>query len=110
MPTKTAKRAATKRSDGGGRRAAPEKGKTRLNPALAKPVTPDEALSAIVGKDPLPRPQVIKKLWAYIKAERLQDPKEKRIINADDALKPVFGGKSRVDMFEMTKLVSAHVH
>jgi upstream activation factor subunit UAF30 len=84
--------------------------KRRVNPALTRPVTPDESLAAIVGKDPLPRPQVIKKLWAYIKAEHLQDPKQKRMINADDALKPVFGGKSRVDMFEMTKLVTKHVH
>jgi chromatin remodeling complex protein RSC6 len=84
-------------------------GKRRLNPALARPVTPDAELAAIVGKDPLPRPQVIKKLWAYIKAEGLQDAKNRRTINADDRLRPVFGGKRRVDMFEMTKLVSGHL-
>jgi upstream activation factor subunit UAF30 len=82
----------------------------RLNPALAKAVTPDEQLSAIVGKDPLPRPQVIKKVWDYIKAEHLQDTEQKRMINADDTLRPVFDGKSRVDMFEMTKLVNKHLH
>jgi upstream activation factor subunit UAF30 len=80
-----------------------------LNPALATPVTPDESLGVVVGQEPLARPQVIKKLWEYIKAEGLQDTKDKRMINADDALRPVFGGKNRVNMFEMTKLVMGHL-
>jgi upstream activation factor subunit UAF30 len=84
-------------------------GKRKLNPALARPVTPDEELSAIVGSKPLPRPQVVKKLWDYIKAEGLQDKQNKRMINADDKLRPVFRGKSKVNMFEMTKLVSEHL-
>ena len=74
-----------------------------------KPVTPDTALSAIVGSKPLPRTELTKKLWAYIKKNGLQDKKNKRQINADAALKPIFKGKAQVSMFEMTKLVSAHV-
>jgi len=79
------------------------------NPALLKPVQPDAALAAIVGSTPLPRSEMTKKLWDYIKKHKLQDEKNKRNINADEALKVVFGGKSQVSMFEMTKLVSAHV-
>ncbi len=74
-----------------------------------KPVQPDTALSAIVGSKPLPRTELTKKLWAYIKKNGLQDKKNKRQINADAALKPIFKGKAQVSMFEMTKLVSAHV-
>jgi chromatin remodeling complex protein RSC6 len=79
------------------------------NPALMKPVQPDEALGAIVGSKPLPRSEMTKKLWDYIKKHKLQDQKKKTLINADDALKVVFGGKKQVSMFEMTKLVSKHV-
>ena len=74
-----------------------------------KPVTPDAALSAVVGSAPLPRTELTKKLWAYIKKNGLQDKKVKTQINADDKLKVIFGGKSKVSMFEMTKLVSGHV-
>jgi len=74
-----------------------------------KPVQPDEALAAIVGSKPLPRSEMTKKLWDYIKKNDLQDPKKRTMINADAALKVVFGGKKQVSMFEMTKLVSAHV-
>lgn len=74
-----------------------------------KPVQPDAALAAIVGSKPLPRSEMTKKLWDYIKKNNLQDPKKKTNINADDALKVVFGGKKTVTMFEMTKLVSQHV-
>ena len=74
-----------------------------------KPVTPDAALAAVVGAAPLPRTELTKKLWAYIKKNGLQDKKVRTQINADDALKAVFGGKSKVSMFEMTKLVSGHV-
>jgi len=83
--------------------------KRKVNPALMKPVQPDAALSAIVGSKPLPRSEMTKKLWDYIKKNNLQDPKKKTNINADDALKVVFGGKKTVTMFEMTKLVSQHV-
>jgi len=74
-----------------------------------KPVTPDAALAAVVGSNPLPRTEMTKKLWAYIKKNGLQDKKNKRMINADAALKVVFGGKAQVSMFDMTKLVSKHV-
>ncbi len=74
-----------------------------------KPVTPDATLAAVVGSTPLPRTELTKKLWAYIKKNGLQDKKVKTNINADDKLKAVFGGKKTVSMFEMTKLVSGHV-
>ncbi len=74
-----------------------------------KPVQPDAALSQVVGSRPLPRTQLTKKLWTYIKRHRLQDSKNRRMINADAKLRPVFNGKSKVSMFEMTKLVSKHV-
>lgn len=74
-----------------------------------KPVQPDAVLAAVVGAKPLPRTELTKKLWDYIKKNGLQDKKEKTKINADDKLKPVFGGKKSVSMFEMTKLVSAHL-
>ena len=79
------------------------------NPALMKPVQPDAVLSVIVGSTPLPRSEMTKKLWDYIKKNKLQDPAKKTQINADAALEAVFGGKKQVSMFEMTKLVSAHV-
>jgi len=74
-----------------------------------KPVTPDGALSAVVGSKPLPRTELTKKLWDYIKKNGLQDKKDRKMINADAPLKTVFGGKAKVSMFEMTKLVSGHV-
>ena len=74
-----------------------------------KPVTPDATLAAVVGATPLPRTELTKKLWAYIKKNGLQDKKVKTQINADDKLKAVFNGKKAVSMFEMTKLVSGHV-
>ena len=81
----------------------------KANPALMKPVQPDEVLAVIVGSAPLPRSEMTKKIWDYIKKNGLQDEKNKRNINADAALQAVFGGKKQVTMFEMTKLVSAHV-
>lgn len=83
--------------------------KRKPNAAFMKPMTPSTALAAIVGAKPLPRTEVTKKLWAYIKKNNLQDAKERRNINADDALKAVFGGKKTVTMFEMTKLVNKHL-
>ena len=94
MPTKTAAK------------AAPAK---KANSAFMKPMTISEELAAVVGKGPFPRSEVVKKLWVYIKKNDLQDPKNKRNINADANLKKVFGGKGTVSMFEMTKLVSAHL-
>ena len=79
------------------------------NAALMKPVQPDDALAVIVGSTLLPGGELTKKLWDYIKKNKLQDEKKRTLINADDALKVVFGGKKQVSMFEMTKLVSRHV-
>jgi chromatin remodeling complex protein RSC6 len=87
----------------------PTKKKRKPNAAFMKPVQPDDALSAVVGTKAIPRTEVTKKLWAYIKRNGLQDKKKRTNINADDKLKAVFGGKKQVTMFEMTKLVSKHV-
>jgi chromatin remodeling complex protein RSC6 len=81
----------------------------KANSAFMKPMTVSEELAAVVGKGPMPRSEVVKKLWVYIKKNDLQDPKNKRNINADANLKAVFGGKGVVNMFEMTKLVSKHL-
>ncbi|MBT6529913.1 MAG: hypothetical protein HOK99_03260, partial [Betaproteobacteria bacterium] len=83
--------------------------KRKPNPAFMKPMTPSAALAAVVGAKPLPRTEVTKKIWKYIKKYDLQDAKNRRNINADDKLKPVFGGKKQVSMFEMTKLVNNHL-
>ena len=77
--------------------------------AFMKPMTPSSALAAVIGAKPVPRTEVTKQLWIYIKKNGLQDSKDKRTINADAALKVVFGGKSSVSMFEMTKLVGKHL-
>ena len=79
------------------------------NAAFMKPMQPSAALGGVVGTNPMPRTEITKKLWGYIKRNNLQDPKERRMIVADDKLKPVFGGKGRVSMFEMTKLVNKHL-
>ena len=93
-----AKKATTKKS--GGRKP---------NAAFMKPMTPSSTLAEIVGDKPIPRTEVTSKVWQYIRKHGLQDNKNKRMINADDALKAVFGGKKQVSMFEMTKLVSKHL-
>ena len=98
---KTAAKKATK--------PAAKKTARKPNAAFMAPVTPDAALAEIVGAKPLPRTELTKKLWLYIKKNKLQDAKNKRMINADAALKVVFGGKASVNMFEMTKLVNKHV-
>jgi upstream activation factor subunit UAF30 len=83
--------------------------KRKPNAAFMKPMTPTSALAEVVGSKAMPRTEVTKKLWVYIKKHKLQDSKNRRMINADDALKPVFGGKKQVSMFEMTKLVNKHL-
>jgi len=83
--------------------------KRKPNAAFMKPMTPSAALGAVIGSTPQPRTEVTKKIWAYIKKNKLQDTKNKRNINADDKLKEIFGGKKQVSMFEMTKLVSKHL-
>jgi len=91
------------------KKAPAKKANRKLNPALMKPIQPDAVLAVVVGSKPLPRSQMTKKLWDYIKKNNLQDAKTRTQINADVALKAVFGGKKQVSMFEMTKLVSKHV-
>ncbi|HZZ56719.1 MAG TPA: SWIB/MDM2 domain-containing protein [Opitutaceae bacterium] len=86
-----------------------KKSARKPNAKFMAPVTPDSALSAVVGSKPLPRTELTKKLWDYIKKNGLQDKKDRKMINADDKLKAVFNNKGKVSMFEMTKLVSGHV-
>ena len=81
----------------------------KTNAGFAKPMQPDDALAAVVGSAPLPRTELTKKLWEYIREHKLQDPAKKTLINADEKLKAVFDGKAQVSMFEMTKLVSGHL-
>jgi upstream activation factor subunit UAF30 len=100
---KTAKRA-TKKA-----KSAKKAGGRRPNAAFMAAMTPSAELAQVVGSKPLPRTEVTKKLWAYIKKNGLQDQKNRRMIKADDALKSVFGGKATVNMFEMTKLVNKHL-
>ena len=105
-PKKAAKKAAPKKA---AKKAAKAKTKRTQNAAFMKPMKISDTLAAVVGNKPLPRTEVVKALWAYIKKNKLQDPKEKRNINADANLQKVFGGKKTVSMFEMTKLVSKHL-
>jgi upstream activation factor subunit UAF30 len=91
------------------KKSAAKKDKTDARGGLAKPVQPDAVLAAIVGSEPLTRAALTKKVWDYVKKNNLQDAKDRRSINADAKLKPVFGGKDKVTMFEMTKLVNQHV-
>jgi chromatin remodeling complex protein RSC6 len=100
---RTVKKKATKK------KAAKKKTKRKLNLAFMKPVQPDAKLAEVVGSKPLPRTELTKKLWVYIKKNKLQDNKDRRMINADAKLKAVFNGKKQVSMFEMTKLVNKHV-
>jgi chromatin remodeling complex protein RSC6 len=88
---------------------AKKKSKRKSNPAFMKPMTPSPALAAVIGPKPRPRSQVAKSIWDYIKKHKLQDNKNRRMINADANLKVVFGGKNQVSMFDMTKLVSKHL-
>src|SRR6476660_4945592 len=97
---KTAKKPAAKKSTGA---------KRKPNAAFLKAMQPSTVLAEVVGDKPMPRTEVVKKLWQYIKKNNLQDAKERRMINADDKLKAVFGGKKQVSMFEMTKLVNKHL-
>jgi len=120
---KAARKAAPKRKKTAKRLAAPKKGQARKaaatkkaarkprkpNPAFMKPMTPSAELGAVVGDRAMPRTEVTKKLWDYIKKNGLQDSENRRMINADERLAPVFGGRRKVSMFEMTKLVSKHL-
>ena len=101
--------ASTKSSSKSVKKPAAKKSARKPNAAFLKPVQPDELLAAVVGAKPLPRTDLTKKLWDYIKKNKLQDAKVRTQINADDKLKPIFNGKKAVSMFEMTKLVSGHL-
>jgi upstream activation factor subunit UAF30 len=89
--------------------ATEAKKETKPNSGFMKPVTPSATLAAVVGADPVPRTEITKKVWTYIKEHNLQDPANKRMINADAKLEAVFDGKKQVSMFEMTKLISNHL-
>jgi upstream activation factor subunit UAF30 len=105
-----AKKAPAKKAAKAAKKAPAKKAAKRTpNAAFMKAMTPSAQLSTVVGASPLPRTEVTKKLWAYIKRKGLQDAKNRRQINADENLKPIFGGKSNVSMFEMTKLVNKHL-
>ena len=113
---KKSKKSAPKKAKKSAKKAAPKKAakkksgvKRKPNAAFMKPMTPTATLAAVIGSSPMPRTEVTKKLWAYIKRNGLQDSKNRRNINADDKLQEVFGGKKQVSMFEMTKLVSRHL-
>lgn len=110
-PTKPAKASAPKpKATAAPKKAAPKAApKRKANPALMRPVQPDDALAAVVGKKAIPRSQITKSIWDYVKKHSLQDPKNKRNINADELLKPIFNNKKTVTMFEMTKLVNMHI-
>lgn len=105
----TPKKSTTKKSAGTSSSKAGGGAKGGANRGLSKPVRPSTELAAVIGKEPKPRTEVTKKVWDYIKANKLQDAKNRRMINADSKLKPIFGGKSQVSMFEMTKLVNQHL-
>jgi upstream activation factor subunit UAF30 len=124
---KTARKSAGARKAGGARKAAGgrkgastgrargagtsrgRRGGGTANAAFMAPVTPSDQLAEVVGSRPIPRTEVTKRLWAYIKKNGLQDQKNKRMIKSDNTLKPVFGGRAQVNMFEMTKLVNKHL-
>ena len=103
------KRKAAARKPARKTKTAKKKSARKPNAAFMAPVTPSAVLSEVIGSKPMPRTEVTKKLWAYIKRNGLQDQKNRRMIKADDNLRPVFGGRSQVNMFEMTKLVSKHL-
>ena len=102
-------KASKKKVSKAARKPAKKKSARKPNAAFMKPMSPSATLAAVIGGSPMPRTEVTKKLWAYIKRNGLQDKANKRMINSDDKLKPVFGGRSQVSMFEMTKLVSNHL-
>ena len=111
MAKKAAKKSAKKtaRKTTAKKKTGAKKSARKPNAAFMAPVTPSASLAEVVGSKPIPRTEVTKRLWAYIKKNKLQDANNRRMIKADATLKPVFGGKSTVNMFEMTKLVNKHL-
>jgi upstream activation factor subunit UAF30 len=110
-PKKAAKKAAPKKAakKAAPKKAAKKKSARKPNAAFMAPLTPSPALGAVVGTKGLPRTQIIKKIWDYIKKNNLQDKKNRRMINADEKLKLIFGGKTQISMFELAKIVNKHV-
>ena len=106
---KSAKKGGKKAAKRSAKKPAKKAAKRKPNAAFMKAMQPDAALGAVVGNSPMPRTEVTKKIWGYIKRNGLQDAKNRRMINADDKLGGVFGGKKQVSMFEMTKLVNKHL-
>ena len=108
MAKKAAKKPAAKKHapKKAAKKPAAKKSARKPNAAFMKPLTPSAILAEVVGKNPLPRTEVVKKMWVYIKKNELQDKKNKRMINADAKLKPIFAGKGQVSMFDMAKLLS----
>ena len=106
MATKTAKKPAKKAA---AKKPAKKKSARKPSAAFMKALTPSDSLAAVIGTKAIPRTEIVKKLWVYIKANKLQDKTNKRMINADAKLKPVFGGKSQVSMFDMAKHISKNV-
>jgi upstream activation factor subunit UAF30 len=104
---KTAKKAAPKKA--APKKAAKKKSARKPSAAFMRPLTPSSALAEVVGSKGLPRTEVVKKLWVYIKANKLQDKTNRRMINADAKLKPIFNGKGQVSMFDMAKHISKHL-
>ncbi len=109
MAKKSARSSARKSTKSAARKKGKKTSTRKPNAAFMRPVTPSDTVAPVVGSKPIPRTEVTKRLWAYIKKNGLQDKKNKRMINADEALRPVFDGKSSVNMFEMTKLVNKHL-
>lgn len=113
MAKKSAKKSATKKTaakkTAAKKTVAKKAAKRTPNAAFMKPLSASPALAAVIGEKPMPRTEVTKRLWDYIKKHKLQDPKNKRMINSDDKLGAVFGGKKQVSMFDMTKLVGKHL-
>lgn len=106
---KAAKKPAKKAAKKAAKKPAKKKTARKPNAAFMKPVQPNETLAAIVGSNPLPRTELTKKLWAYIKKNNLQDKKNRRMINADDKMKRLFGGRAQASMFDLTKFASKNV-
>lgn len=106
---KKAKKAAKKAVKKVAKKAAPKKAKRKPNAAFMAALTPSAGLAEVVGSKPLPRTEIIKKIWDYIKKNKLQDSKNRRMINADAKLKVVFNGKNQISMFELAKVIGSHV-
>jgi len=108
-PKKAVKKAAKKAPKKAAKKAPKKKSNRKPSAAFMRPLTPSAALAAVIGNKAMPRTEVVKKMWIYIKANKLQDSVNRRMINADANLKVVFGGKSQVSMFDMAKLLSKHL-